>query len=137
MAERTCQECGAGIPPQQGSARPRKFCAVCRPPRNRPNPRVITLSTPKASPQAVEAEPPVVGSYRQQLDAADRLRTPEGAHVMLLAELFANGQHTAAGAAALSKELRAAMEVALRGAAKQADALDELGARRSAKASGA
>jgi len=135
MGERICQECSAIIPPQQGSARPRKFCVVCRPPKNRPNPRVITL--PKSSDTLPDIDLPVVASYRRQLDAADRLETPEGTHVMLLVELFANGKHTAAGAASLSKELRSAMELALRGAAKQADALDELSARRTRKATGA
>lgn len=56
---------------------------------------------------------------------------------MHLAGLFANGQHTAAGAAALSRELRAAMETALQGAPQKADAMDELEARRRQKAAGA
>ncbi|MFD6071384.1 hypothetical protein, partial [Amycolatopsis lurida] len=133
-----CEQCGATIPPQQGSARPRKFCTTCRPPRNRPNPRVIDL---KASPEAPEApQRPVSGlvaSYQRQLEAVERLDTPEGAHVMHLAALFVSGNHTAAGAASLSKELRAAMEDAVKGAPKQADRLDELAARRVQKASGA
>jgi hypothetical protein len=144
---RVCEtpDCGATIPPQQGSARPRKFCVTCRPPRNRKNPRIITLPDPM-KPTVV----PIIESsaehqpsdglervYQEQLRAADRLNTPDGAHVMLLASLFANGQHTAAGAAALSRELRAAMEVALRGANRHADALDELSARRTRKATGA
>lgn len=76
-------------------------------------------------------------AYRAQLEAADRLDCPEGAHVMLLAALFAEGQHTSSGAAALSRELRAALEVALKGAPKQADAVDELAERRRQKAAGA
>lgn len=79
---------------------------------------------------------PLVGSYRRQLEQAERLDTPEGAHVMHLVELFATGKYTASGAAALSRELRLAMEVALRGAPRQADALDELAARRDRKVSG-
>lgn len=81
--------------------------------------------------------PAVAEAYRKQLEMAERLDTPEGAHVMLLAMLFANGQHTAAGAASLSRELRSAMETALRGAPKAADAVDELTARRRQKAAGA
>lgn len=147
MASRVCHspDCDAVIPPQQGSARPRKYCVACRPPRNRKNPRVIDL--PKQGPSATavpdlpdlgEPEtPPLVAMYRQQLETAERVASPEGAHVLHLANLFASGQHTAAGAAALSKELRAAMEMAMRGAPKAADALDDLARRRQMKASGA
>lgn len=139
--ERTCEQCGATIPPQQGSARPRKYCVECRPPRNRPNPRVIDLGGVKAPSGPPEApQGPVSGlvaSYQRQLEAVQRLDTPEGAHVMHLATLFVSGNHTAAGAASLSKELRAAMEDAVKGAPKQADRLDELAARREQKASGA
>src|SRR5690349_21601838 len=125
QGKRNCQECGAVIPPQKGSARPRKFCVACRPPRNLPNPRIINL--PQDQDQGADT---LVGVYRQTLETAGRLGTPEGAHVMHLANLFENGQHTAAGAASLSRELRSAMEQALRGAPKQADAMDELEKRR-------
>lgn len=129
-----CKKCTAVIPAQQGSARPRIYCVVCRPPRDRPNPRLIQLPDSGPAEEPAEAASPLVTTYRQVLEAAGRLATPEGAHVMHLAVLFANGQHTAAGAASLSKELRSAMESALRGAPKQADAVDELDARRRQKA---
>ena len=140
MASRICKtpSCAAVIPPQQGSARPRLYCTECRPPRNRKNPRVIDLPKPACVPEVPDSEESaLVVSYRAQLVQAERLGSPEGAHVMHLANLFANGQHTAAGAASLSKELRAAMEMALKGAPKAADALDELAKRRQQKASGA
>lgn len=82
-------------------------------------------------------EPPLVTAYRKELAAADRLDTPSGASVMHLAVLFAAGSHTAAGAASLHRELRAALEVALRGAKTKADAMDELAERRRFKASSA
>lgn len=134
--------CPVGIPPQQGPAQPRKYCTTCRPPRNRRNPRVIDLPPPAAvlDTAAVPAELPelpVLAAYRQQLTEAGRLDTPEGAHVLHLADLFTHGAHTAAGAAALSKELRAAMGSALRGAPARADALDEIAARRRLKAGSA
>lgn len=130
--------CGATIPAQQGSARPRKYCLTCRPPRNRPNPRVIELPKQHAEPSVpAEDGSPLTRAYRRQLTDAERLDTPEGQHVMHLVALFDTDGHTAAGAASLSKELRSAMELALRGAPKQADALDELSQRRSRKASGA
>jgi hypothetical protein len=139
--QRTCATpgCGAEIPPQKGSARPRKYCTGCRPPRGRPNPRVVHLpAAPQAA--ALDDQPTpsrVVVAYRRQLEEAERLDTPDGAHVMHLAELFGAGNHTAAGAASLSRELRAAMEVAIKGAPSKADRLDELSARRQAKAEGA
>jgi hypothetical protein len=124
--------CDEEIPPQQGSARPRKFCTSCRPPRDRKNPRVVEM--PKPSDKSSVASPALVESYRKQLEDVERLDTPDGALVLHLATMFAAGDHTASGAAALSRELRAAMEVALRGAAKQDDSIDELTSRRRAKA---
>lgn len=79
----------------------------------------------------------LVSAYRCALEDAGRLGSPEGVTVMHLATLLAEGKHTAAGAASLSRELRAAMEIALRGAPRQADALDELAARRDRKTFGA
>jgi len=96
---------------------------------------LIDLPKPQESSEPAGEVSPLVTTYQQVLKAADRLATPEGAHVMHLAELFANGRHTAAGAASLSKELRAAMESALRGAARAPDAMDELEERRRRKTS--
>lgn len=99
---------------------------------------MIDLPAPPAAEQdATEPESRLVASYHKQLAEAERLDTPDGQHVMHLAELFALGKHTAAGAASLSRELRAAMEVALRGSKKTADAMDELAERRRFKASSA
>lgn len=88
--------------------------------------------------EAVESSPVresgLVEAYRLQLESAERLNTPEGAHVMLLARLFEAGTHTAAGAASLSRELRAALAEALKGAPKAADGVDELRERRRRKA---
>lgn len=141
---RTCAnpDCGAEIPPQRGRARPRKYCETCRPSRGTPNPRVVKLTrnvsvSEQGDDPASGAETGLVTAYGRQLAAADRLETPEGAHVMHLARLFAAGNHTASGAASLSRELRAALAEALKGAPAAADKLDELAARRQAKAEGA
>lgn len=130
--------CGRRIPVQQGRSRPRKYCTTCRPPRNRTNPRTVAVPPPEET-QETQELPPLVESYRRQLDQAGRLSTPEGAHVLLLAQLLAQSASgtTPSGAAALSRELRAAMELALRGAPRQADEVDELEARRRQKAAGA
>lgn len=135
-------DCQVTIPPQKGSARPRKYCETCRPPRNRGNPRVIPMSVgaeQAAPPPAATASASVVASYEKRLAASDVLGTPEGSHVMLLARLLEDGvgSMTAAGAASLSRELRAAMEAALKDAPAEGDVLDELSARRQQKASGA
>jgi hypothetical protein len=90
-----------------------------------------------AEAEAPDPAPSLVGAYRKVLADADRLDSPEGASVLHLAALFENGQHTASGAAALSRELRAALDVAMAGAPKQPDELDELAARRDRKVSGA
>lgn len=81
----------------------------------------------------------MAASYEQRLEAAGVLESPEGSHVMLLARLLEDGvgSMTAAGAASLSRELRAAMEAALKDAPAEADVLDELSARRQQKAAGA
>jgi hypothetical protein len=100
---------------------------------------VITLPNAEAQPPATPAqlEPNLVASYRRRLEVAERLGTPEGEHVLLLARLLATSEHTAAGAASLSRELRAAMDDALKDAPREADKLDELAARRAAKVAGA
>src|SRR5687768_2273784 len=106
--ERTCDTpgCDTVIAPQKGSARPRKYCEECRPPRNRPNPRVIQM--PKTAGVTSPSETGLVASYRRRLEAVERQGTPEGEHVLFLAGLLAAGDgHTAAGAASLSRELRA------------------------------
>ncbi len=131
------------IPPQQGRARPREFCEKCRPPRNRGNPRVIQLheAKPKAAPKrqsqrtstTTNTEPlyapsSLVDSYRQKLESVGRLDCPEGALVMELAQMMTagRGNHTAAGAASLSRELRAAMEAAMADARPEADVIDHI-----------
>ena len=79
----------------------------------------------------------MLAAYRRRLVEAERLDSPEGAHAMYLATLLAAGSHTAAGAASLSRELRAAMDVALQGAPVEADAVDEIAERRARKLGGA
>lgn len=129
--------CENVIPPQKGSARPRKFCVTCRPPKNRPNPRVIGLGGLPVEESPPLSEHPVVAQYRQRLTDAGRLETTKGAVVMHLAALFAAGDHTAAGAASLARQLLAAEEAALAGSKSTADAMDELAERRRFKASSA
>jgi hypothetical protein len=69
----------------------------------------------------------VVAAYRSGLESAGALDSPEGQLVMVLAERLVQGGHTASALASLSRELRAAYEAAIRGAAGQlADLVDDL-----------
>jgi hypothetical protein len=77
----------------------------------------------------------LVAQYRAELAEAKRLDTPAGQHALFLAEMLAAGKHTASGAASLSREVREAMAVAMKGAGKP-DAVDELTARRRARGVG-
>lgn len=126
--------CGRQVPKPQGRSGPRKYCLECRPVWRK---GAVVTDLPLEPPPADPPAHGLLASYRARLEGAARLGTPEGDHVMLLAEMLVAGGHTAAGAASLSRELRAAMEVALAGAPKAADRLDEIAARRALKASGA
>jgi hypothetical protein len=92
---------------------------------------------PVTLPADVDPERMTVTAVRTALDAAERTLSPAGALALGLAGLIDEGGHTAAGVAALSRELRATLAEALAGAQSAADRLDELAARRSRKASGA
>ena len=85
-------------------------------------------------PQRPDGESPLVKEHRDRLLQAGRLDTPEGAHVMFLAEQMAGGGPLS-GVALLSKELAARMAEALRGtAAVASDSVDDLARRRADKA---
>lgn len=130
MTERDCADCGRPIPPQTEKGRPRKYCVACRPPRARREPGA------RAHAQPVEDQN-LIDRYTAELEEAGRLDTPDGAHVMLLARLLARGGHSASGAAALSRELRTAMNVALRDLGSDGgDLVDELARRREEKLAG-
>lgn len=80
----------------------------------------------------------LVDSYRRRLEEAERLDTPEGQHVIRLAEALSRMSDTASGLASLSRELRTAMEAAMEGAAPSGgeDWFDELARRRNQRLGG-
>jgi len=80
-------------------------------------------------------ESDLVRVYRRELEEHGRLDTADGEHVMKLVRRMDQDEYTASALAALSRELRAAMEQALRGAAGASSALDELRARRAKRRS--
>lgn len=87
-------------------------------------------------PQQAEPEPQLVATYRLRLRDADRLSSPEGQLVIVLAERLVAAGNTGASVASLARELRSAYEQAMRGARSEPDALDELAERRRRRAGG-
>lgn len=133
--ERSCDACAK--PYEAKTARSRFCSANCRVRGHRGQ---VVAQMPPLGPvlgPETAAESPLVAIYRRDLAAAERLDTPKGQHVMLLAQTISSGAHTAAGMASLSRELREALADALAGAKVAADPLDEIAARREMKAAGA
>ena len=122
---RSCNRCGKQYEAQRSTS---KFCtADCR--KRAGKARPVTVLAPRP-----DGESPLVKEHRDRLLQAGRLDTPEGAHVMFLAEQMAGGGPLS-GVALLSKELAARMAEALRGtAAVAADSVDDLARRRADKA---
>lgn len=85
------------------------------------------------APSADEGRPSVVTATRRALDEVGRADSPAGAQALLLAHLLESGGYNAAGAAALARAHRDAVQEALRGAPKPGDRLDELLQRRAAR----
>jgi hypothetical protein len=110
-----------------------KFCSDdCRV-RNASESKVVDLPASADAPP----EASVAAAVRAELDTAGRVDTTLGQAALRLAARIDGGGDTGAGMASLSRELRATMDAALRNAAKSADRLDELAARREQKAAGA
>ncbi len=86
------------------------------------------------------AEVPASGglleALRRELAAAGRLDTALGQQALALAVKLSSPFDTGSAMAAVSRELRAVREEALRGAEQVADPLDELRLRRDAKRAG-
>ncbi len=141
--DRVCEGCGETFELTSGPGRPRRKCVKCSPPERRnerePDPPQVHVLPAPPPIRRVEPSlgPDVAATTVQALEDAGRLDTPLGAIAVRLATMLATGDHVASGAAALSKELRAALGEALAGAGKKADSLDELSKRRGRKASGA
>jgi hypothetical protein len=137
--ERECS-CGRRFTPKPGPGRPRRKCEKCSPPearrsdapsQSRPAKVVdFGLVSPVATPTALSGPRGVVEAAQDALEAAGRAETPLGAIALQLAKTVVEGGHTASGLAALSKELRSALEAALAGAPAAPDLVDELKERR-------
>lgn len=135
MAEqRPCASCGEMFTPIR--ANHRFHTDVCRVNGSRGK----LLPVPAGQEPTADRQPPpqlsatLVGSYRRQLEEADRLDTPLGQHALALAHILAVGRGTPSGLATISRELRETMTAALRGAGGPGSAVvahrDEVAARR-------
>jgi hypothetical protein len=82
-------------------------------------------------------EPSLVTQTRRELEEAGKLESVVGQQALRLAEKMCSGFDTGSATAAVSKEFRAVMALALADVTKKADSLDELAQRRAQKAAGA
>lgn len=122
--KRKCAGCGQPFEAKRATA---KYCSeACGRRVRRSN---STSRKSKASPRVSSVRAAVL----KELKAADREGTVLGMAALELADALASTHSTGSAKAALSKELRAVMAEALKGADKKADTLDELRRRREAK----
>lgn len=128
--------CGKKLPPATGP-RPRLYCnGSCRSKayaHRKANPGgVPTLPVPESSSSTL------ADVVRRDLEDAGRLETVPGQLAVALAERLVSAGTTASSLATLSKELRALMAEALIGVKpRELDAVDEIAARREARAASA
>jgi len=120
-----CKTCGGPIPVSTGRGRPRQYCSDCSPTRERPERRQPVVALP-----GVPTGGRIEAATRDELVAAGRQDTSDGVVALHLAQLIDGGQYNAQGAAALAKAHAEAMTRATKGAAREADTVDELKARR-------
>lgn len=127
--KRPCARCGETFDAQRGSAR---FCSgSCRTAafaaRKAGRPERADGAAPPPVAQLLPAGPSLLASSRLKLEAAGRAETWEGQAALKVAELIDNAK-AVMGYAALVREHRAAMELALKPdeAAGRGDVLDEI-----------
>jgi endogenous inhibitor of DNA gyrase (YacG/DUF329 family) len=130
---RKCDLCGASYVAQRSSSR---FCSPrCRS-RNggAPRQRHVVLSVTSDATDG-DGGASLLDAVRSELAAADMTNSALGQLALLLAGKLSDPHDTAAGIAAVSKELSRVMTAALRGVHVSTDPLDELQKRRHVKRS--
>jgi len=134
---RNCAVCGKRFEAKRSTA---KYCgSTCRARQAqgiKPSRPARDVDMPAASVTPLVAENPLVAMVRRKLEDAGQLDTVLGQQAVMLAERLATQEDTGSAVAALSKELRAVMDAALKDAPKAADRVDELAERRRRKAAG-
>lgn len=116
---RTCEGCGVVY--ETRSPKSRFHSKVCgnRARRGTPPP-----------PEPTPAPESVVEATRAELDRAAKSQTALGRSALALAALLDAGEGPASGLAAVAKELRATLEVAVQGATHVDDPVDEVARKR-------
>ena len=130
---RKCDLCGASYVAQRSTSR---FCSPrCRS-RNggAPRQRHFVLSVTSDATDGNEGAS-LLDAVRSELGAAGMTNSALGQLALLLAAKLSDPNDTAAGTAAVSRELSRVMTSALRGVRVSADPLDELRRRRDVKRS--
>lgn len=122
-----CPECKRQFRPRKGTRR--VYCETCRPPREQ--------ASLEQLPPPTDAPGPIETRVRAELELADRMKTVEAEVVLRLAREMDSARPTGSQLAALAPKLLAAKAEALRGVKLQTDKLDEVTARRLAKAASA
>lgn len=135
--DRQCDQCGA---PLTGDNPRKRYCgSTCRQQARRAGSSDASV-TPLHSSSSTETAENVGATeraVREQLTAADRLDTPDGAAAVVLARrLDEPGRDTGSAMASVAREMSARIEAALEGARVEGDPTDELQQRRNQKFAG-
>lgn len=126
MGER-CRSCGKPLPAQSGRGRRRVMCPQCSPKRDRSAPKRPKSKTPVVVDGLTTAT-------RAELEDAGKVGSSAGQAALLLAKQVEFGDESGSGLAALVRQHRESMAVALVDVSTEtADVLDELRARRDAR----
>lgn len=129
--ERGCDRCGKSYVAKTSRSR---FCSVkCRTAATRARQRGLPESIAPAQRSSVDepaGEGPQELATRMQLELAERFKSPLGQACMALARRIDSRTDNGSGLSSLVRELRVTLDAALEGAARSADELDELGAKR-------
>lgn len=124
---KTCAGCGVEFESKRSDKR--YHDATCRKRGSRRGPVEVDVTVVQAP---TSTEPALVAAYRAKLAEVDRVNTPEGQHVLLLAQKMTNAFETGSGVAALSRQLDAVYAQVMKGV-NRGDALDDLTRRRQEK----
>lgn len=135
---KTCRKgdggCGRRFYVPKGSRRER--CEECAPPRVRSRADDVVVQIPSVVDALVEQAQGqrVVGALEaatlRELRARDREASPQGVAALLAARELEGRTHSGSQFASLMREFRDALSMALKGAPRERDALDDLEARR-------
>lgn len=118
---RSCPVCGKSFVAQRATA---KYCSSSCRGRAYAERAAAAPAVPAAA--LVPAPDGLAAAVRAQLDAAGRAGSPLGMQAVTLAARVESPHETGAAVAALSRELRTVLDVALAGVAVAADPVDEL-----------